>query len=114
MLAMLANEDPPARVVRTFFQQTGGNPFFIAELFRHLNEEGRLFDPDKRWRRDLDFNSIDVPESVRAVLERRLQRISVETRRVLTFAAAIGDHFELESARGRGRRRQRDVDLCPR
>ncbi len=96
MLAMLANEDPPARVVRTFFQQTGGNPFFIAELFRHLNEEGRLFDPDRRWRRDLDFNSIDVPESVRAVLERRVQRISVETRRILTFAAAIGDQFELE------------------
>jgi len=96
MLAALANEDPPARVVRTFFQQTGGNPFFIAELFRHLNEEGRLFDIHKHWRRDLDFDNIDVPASVRAVLERRVQRISAETQRVLTFAAVIGDHFELE------------------
>ena len=44
VLAALGQPNPPARLVRTFADHTGGNPFFVAELFRHLKEEGRLFD----------------------------------------------------------------------
>jgi adenylate cyclase len=96
MLASLGRGDPPATVVRKFFNQTGGNPFFVTELFRHLKEEGRLFDARQIWKRSLELNDVDVPESVRVVLERRLQRVSGDTLRVLTAAAVIGRHFEVD------------------
>ena len=96
MLTALGETAPPSRVVQAFLRQTGGNPFFVAELFRHLNEEHRLFDAQRQWKRDLDFSNVDLPGSVRAVLERRLQRVSSETQRVLRAAAVVGDHFELE------------------
>jgi adenylate cyclase len=96
MLAALANDDPPAAVARKFFDQTGGNPFFVAELFRHLKEEGRLFGARDEWKHDVDFDDVVVPESVRVVLERRLQRLSTETQKVLRAAAVIGTHFELD------------------
>jgi adenylate cyclase len=96
MLAALGRGDPPAQLVRRFMEQTGGNPLFVAELFRHLKEEGRLFDAKNRWRRDVEFSSGDVPESLRIVLERRSQRISEGTREVLKAASVIGRHFELD------------------
>ena len=96
MLAALGRGDPPRPVVRRFMEQTGGNPLFVAELFRHLNEEGRLFDTRNRWKRDVEFSAGDVPESLRLLLERRLQRISHETREVLKAAALIGRQFELD------------------
>jgi adenylate cyclase len=96
MLAALAQQTPPAAVGKQFFDQTGGNPFFIAELFRHLNEEGRLFDGRNRWQRDLDFDELDVPESLRVVVERRLERVSAATQAVLRAAAVLGRPFDLD------------------
>ena len=96
MLIALGSDDPPSRLVGQFVEHTGGNPFFVAELFRHLKEEGLLLDTRKTWKGDLAFDSIDVPASVRVVLERRLQRVSNETQKVLSAAAVIGRHFELE------------------
>lgn len=96
MLATLGRDAAPAQLVRKLWEQTGGNPFFTEELFRHLKEEGRLFDSRGHWRRDLEFDDIQVPATVRVVIDRRLQRVSIQTRNVLQAAAAIGRHFELD------------------
>jgi adenylate cyclase len=90
----LGRPNAPARLVRAFADHTGGNPFFVAELFRHLNDEGRLFDARHQWTRDLDFDEVDVPDTVRAMLERRIQRLSQETLQVLRDAAVIGRDFD--------------------
>ncbi|MBI2187605.1 MAG: protein kinase [Acidobacteria bacterium] len=96
MLAAFAHDDPPARLVRRFVEQTGGNPFFVAELYRHLKEDGRLFNAQGRWRRDLEIDEADIPESVRSLLERRLARVPADTQKVLRAAAIIGRQFDLD------------------
>ena len=96
LLATFAPETPPAGVVKQFLEQTGGNPFFIVELCRHLNDEGRLLSARGRWKRDVRFEDIDIPESVRVVVERRLQRASSTTQDVLKAAAALSRPFDLD------------------
>ncbi len=96
MLATLGRDDPPPRLVKKFLEQTGGNPFFVEELFRYLNDEGRLFDARNAWRRDVDLDQVDVPESVRTVLDRRLEHVSSDAQKVLRIAAVIGRSFELD------------------
>ncbi len=59
-----------------------------------MKEEGRLFDARQHWTRDLDLDDVEVPDTVRIVLERRMQRVSAETLNVLRAAAVIGRHFE--------------------
>ena len=86
----------PRRWCARSVDETGGNPFFVEELFRHLNEEGRLFDAHGRWRRDLEIDGIDVPAGIRTVIGRRLRRVSARTYEVLTAAAVIGRHFDLD------------------
>ncbi len=94
LLATLGGSHPPARIVRRFTDHTGGNPFFVVELFRHLKEEGGLFDANHRWARDLELDAVEIPDTVRVVLERRIQHVSQETQNVLKAAAVIGRDFE--------------------
>jgi tetratricopeptide (TPR) repeat protein len=92
----LSGQTPPAPLARTVYQETEGNPFFIEELFRHLAEEGALFDQRGRFRSALGLREIAVPEGVRLTIGRRLERFSAETRKVLTTAAMVGRDFDLD------------------
>jgi len=96
MLRALSGQEPPAILVQAIYSETEGNPFFVEEVFKHLAEEGELFDPQGRWRSDLQINELDVPEGVRLVIGRRLERLSEQCRRVLTSAAVIGRGFSFE------------------
>jgi len=77
--------------------ETDGNPFFVGEVLRGLSESGALvFDEDSgRWSIDSSAG-IALPESVREVIERRVERLGDEALEVLTQAAVIGRVFDLE------------------
>ena len=95
MLAALAGQDPPPSLVRTVFEETEGNPYFVEEVFRYLAEENKLFDEKGAWRAGLRPAEWRVPENVRLVIGRRLERLGRASRRVLTMAAVIGRSFSL-------------------
>ena len=95
MLAAMSGQTPPPSLARVVFEETEGNPFFVEEVFRHLSEEGRLFDETGKWRQGLRVDNLQVPEGVRLVLGRRLERLGEEARRILTTAALIGRSFSL-------------------
>ena len=95
MLAALSGRQPPASLARVVFEETEGNPFFVEEVFRHLAEEGKLFDETGKFRPGLRVDQLQVPEGVRLVLGRRLDRLGADARRVLTAAAIIGRSFSL-------------------
>jgi tetratricopeptide (TPR) repeat protein len=44
LLAALGGPGPPPRLAASIFHETEGNPFFVEEVFRDLDEEGKLFD----------------------------------------------------------------------
>jgi tetratricopeptide (TPR) repeat protein len=95
MLAAMSGQHPPPSLARVVFQETEGNPFFVEKVFRHLSEEGKLFDETGKWRPGLRVDKLQVPEGVRLVLGRRLDRVGSDARRVLTTAAVIGRSFSL-------------------
>ena len=74
MLAAMSGQKPPPSLARVVFDGTEGNPFFVEEVFRHLSEEGKLFDEAGQWRPGLRVDQLQVPEGVRLVLGRRLDR----------------------------------------
>ncbi len=75
------------------FTETEGNPFFVGEVFRHFVEEGRVFDANGEFRTDLEIDELDVPESVRLVVGRRLERLGADPQKALAAAAVIGRAF---------------------
>lgn len=99
MLAGLGRPDPPASVVEAVYGETEGNPFFVREVFAYLAEEGRLFDEAGRWRSDLQVSATEVPQSIRLVIGRRLERLSTDCRAVLALAAVLGRTLDYELLR---------------
>lgn len=95
LLASLGRRDPPAAIVEVIHRETEGNPFFVQSVFRHLAEEGQLFDAEGNWRTDLEPESLAVPEGVRLVIGQRLKRLGEETQAILGQAAVMGLRFEL-------------------
>lgn len=103
VLANLGGANPPAAMVRLIFAETEGNVFFVQSVFQHLDEEGRLFDTGGNWRIDIDFENLPVPDSVRMVIQQRLDRLGESTRDALRIAAVIGFRFDpsvMESVAG--------------
>jgi DNA-binding CsgD family transcriptional regulator len=66
--------------------QTGGNPFFLRELWRDLAARGGPV--------ALRATDFQAPESVRHTIESRLGRLAVPHREVLELAAVIGEDFD--------------------
>jgi len=95
LLTQLGGSNPPKALVRAIYSETEGNPFFVEEVFRHLRDEGRLLDAEGRWLPDLSLDTLDVPEGVKLVIGRRLERVGEACQAVLTSAAVIGPRFEL-------------------
>ena len=76
--------------------QTAGNPFFLREMLHHLVERGAIVHRDGRWVTAQPVGEVEVPDSVREVVGRRLGRLGDEARGVLALAAVLGERFELE------------------
>lgn len=94
LLANLGGPNPPDTLVDLIFEETSGNVFFVQSVYRHLAEEGRLFSADGRWRDDIDGAHLALPESVRLVVQRRLERLDEPTLNSLTVAAVMGLRFD--------------------
>ena len=77
----LSASNVPASLARQVAESTGGNPFFVGEMFRHLNETGL---------------AAGLPEGIRDVILRRVSRLSETCVRALTFAAVLGREFDLD------------------
>jgi DNA-binding CsgD family transcriptional regulator len=85
--------EPAERVVGAVYERTEGNPFFVTEVVRLLAEQGALADPSSSsWH-------VALPESVREVIGRSLDRLSQECNEALHIAAVIGREFSLSVLR---------------
>lgn len=95
LLISLHGTKPPDLLANVIYDETEGNPFFVEEVYQHLKEEGKLFDDAGNWRTALGPGELEVPQGVRLVIGRRLQRLKEQSRRTLTTAAVVGRSFDL-------------------
>jgi tetratricopeptide (TPR) repeat protein len=73
---------------------TKGNPLYATETVRLLSAEGRLDDLAHG-----PSTHLAVPPGVRAVIGRRLERLSAEARSVLAVGAVVGPEFDADLVR---------------
>jgi class 3 adenylate cyclase len=76
--------------------ETDGNPFFVGEILLGLSESGALVFDEAAGRWSIDTSAvIALPESVREVIERRVERLGEHSLEALRMAAVIGREFDL-------------------
>ncbi|CAD6517332.1 hypothetical protein LMG27952_00834 [Paraburkholderia hiiakae] len=82
------------------YEQTEGNPLFVVETTRLLVQEGVLGHGTRAGRAEpCAPPGIRIPEGVKEVIGRRLNRLSPSTNLVLARAALIGRTFDLQLLR---------------
>jgi serine/threonine protein kinase/tetratricopeptide (TPR) repeat protein len=96
LVETLASPDVSSMLAGTMTDNTGGNPFFVGEILRHLHETGALAElrgvgPGQRAGR-----ALGLPQGVREVISRRVSRLSEPCSRAMTLASVLGLEFDLD------------------
>ena len=84
-LRRTAGIEPERALVHRIFEETEGNPFFLAQVVNLMAQEGTLTAP---------LADVHLPEGVREALGRRLDRLSDEANALLTTLAVVGRNFD--------------------
>jgi predicted ATPase len=95
MLAFPAHRFPPA-FPALVHARTEGNPLFLVDLLRDLADRGVIARKADGWalaRAVPDFDR-ELPESVRALIRRKIDRLGEADRRLLSTAAVQGYEFD--------------------
>ncbi len=79
-------------LVAAVFDETAGNPFFVQEVVRLLASDAVDIAPAEDER--VDWH-LPLPQSVRDVIGRRLDRLSTAGNKLLSVASVIGREFAL-------------------
>ncbi|MEX2659816.1 MAG: hypothetical protein WD232_08970, partial [Acidimicrobiales bacterium] len=82
-------------LARVLWEETEGNPFFVVEIIRSLIESRAIVQRDGVWTTDHEIDRLPIPEGVREVVGRRLNRLSESANQVLATAAVVGIAFDV-------------------
>ena len=121
-----APNDFPPELSALVRRKSGGLPLFIAGVFQILVERGDVRLENGCWRlaKDVRHLELDVPESVRGMIAKKLDALEEGDRRMLECASVLGEEFttavvatllggddlEVEDALERIRRAHRLID----
>jgi class 3 adenylate cyclase/tetratricopeptide (TPR) repeat protein len=90
---MLAAVGLPEDLQPLIVRKAEGNPFFIEEVVRSLQELGALPVVRDRARPAMPVGEIVVPDTIQDVLTARIDRLQEGPKKVLQLAAVIGREF---------------------
>src|SRR5207245_2743712 len=91
--ALLGGDASLAALTAAIRERTGGNPFFIEQIVRSLEETGMLVGARGAQRLARPLTALAVPATVQAVLGARIDRLAEREKEVLQTAAVVGREF---------------------
>jgi DNA-binding winged helix-turn-helix (wHTH) protein/tetratricopeptide (TPR) repeat protein len=83
-----------SQLIDVVFHKTEGNPFFVEEMVRYLQERKAIVQTETGWRLT-EAASIETPESVKALIQEHLERLDQNAQELLQTASVIGRDFPL-------------------
>jgi DNA-binding winged helix-turn-helix (wHTH) protein/tetratricopeptide (TPR) repeat protein len=85
----------PAGLAHMLHQRTDGNPLFLVTLMDTLVREGKLVEGTAGWElpEGLEAMAVDVPESLRQLIELHLDQVPPEDQTILEAGSVVGAEF---------------------
>ena len=95
LAARFPQQQFPAALTPWLRQRTDGQPLFLVTLIQALIERGVLYAHEGCWtmQEGLEALPLEVPESLRQLLEQQITRLPPEAQRVLEVASVAGVEF---------------------
>ncbi|MEK6408456.1 MAG: protein kinase [Acidobacteriota bacterium] len=88
--------DFPGEFVELIYEKTEGSPLFMVDLLRYLRDRGVIRKQEGKWilAQSAPDLAHDLPESVRSMIERKLDQLEEEDRKLLVCASVQGYEFD--------------------
>jgi predicted ATPase len=82
------------RLARMIHQRTEGNPLFMVNVVEYLVDEKIIVEDRGKWSLSVELSQVEmgVPESLRQLIEKQIERLSPDERTVLEAAMLLGGH----------------------
>lgn len=86
----------PAAFLALIQSKTEGNPLFMVDLLRYLRARNIIVEQQDHWGLTQEIPAIEhqLPESVRSMIDRKIDQLDENDRRLLTAASVQGNEFE--------------------
>ncbi|MCC7355849.1 MAG: AAA family ATPase [Anaerolineae bacterium] len=95
--AVVSNAFPdhalPEDFLDRLYEQTGGVPLYVVETLTYLRDDGIIGQVEGRWQLTGTLENIQLPASVEAVIQKRLERLDEEQGRAMQYASVEGTDF---------------------
>jgi class 3 adenylate cyclase len=87
----VAGDNVSPALIEALHRETGGNPFFLEEVLRHLIEIDAPIADDELAD---GLGALDLPQGVREVVTRRVRRLPDAVGELLSLASVVGPEFD--------------------
>ena len=86
---------PLQEFARLVHQRTEGNPLFMVNMVDYLLAQGALVQRDRQWvlLEGVEATRAGVPQNLRQMIEKQLDRLRLEEQRLLEAASVAGGEF---------------------
>jgi predicted ATPase len=93
---VFAGHQFPEELAAILHARTEGNPLFMVDLLRYLRDRGVIVEDHGRWTlvRAVPDLQRELPESVRGMIQRKLEQLSTADRLLLMAASVQGPEFD--------------------
>lgn len=91
---LLNIKDIPEDLKKVIITKSQGNPFYIEELVKSLIEQGYVVEERGTWKFKGNIKSLQLPDTVEAVILSRIDRLDLQERDVLQVASVLGREFD--------------------
>ena len=90
-LTFPGHQFPPALTLM-IHQRTEGNPLFMVNVVEYLVKEKVIVEHDNTWRLQVDLSEVElgVPENIRQMIEKHIERLEPSEQRILEGASIVG------------------------
>src|SRR5262249_52021026 len=86
----------PEEFAAVLYARTEGNPLFLVDLLRYLRDRGVIFQASDGWAlaRAVPDLLRELPESIRGMIQRKVDQLSEGDRQLLMAASVQGTEFD--------------------
>ncbi|MBI3303934.1 MAG: AAA family ATPase [Deltaproteobacteria bacterium] len=87
----------PAKLTGLIHRRTDGNPLFMVNVVDYLVRQGMMVEDRGKWelKGGLEVVEVGVPESLRQMIEKQIEGLNVEEKRVLEVVSVAGVEFSV-------------------
>ncbi|WP_123023535.1 AAA family ATPase [Mycolicibacterium stellerae] len=93
---LLGSDRSITELAAVIADRAAGNPFFAEEMVRELVQREVLIGERGGYVCRTDVADVDVPATVQAAIEARIDRLTAPAKQTLTAASVIGAHFGVD------------------